>query len=33
MQKSGKDINNPKIPVSYVTVNGQLIFRFDLRTS
>ena len=27
----GKDINNPKIPVSFVTANGQLLYHFDLR--
>lgn len=27
----GKDINNPKIPVSFVTTNGRLVYHFDLR--
>lgn len=27
----GKDINNPKIPVSFVTANGRLVYHFDLR--
>lgn len=30
--ENGKDINNPKIPATFVTTNGQLIYHFDMRT-
>lgn len=30
--ENGKDINNPKIPISFVTTTGQLIYHSELRT-